>query len=58
VNPIGVEQQIEGGIIWGIFGDKKGRLSVLFGSIIVYSLANIACGFLPQMDFALKSDSY
>ncbi|OJU74463.1 MAG: MFS transporter [Bacteroidetes bacterium 47-18] len=36
-----------GGIIWGILGDKKGRLSVLFGSIITYSLANIACGFLP-----------
>lgn len=28
-----------GGIIWGIMGDKKGRLSVLFGSIILYSLA-------------------
>ncbi|WP_294266954.1 MFS transporter [uncultured Chryseobacterium sp.] len=37
-----------GGIFWGIFGDKKGRLSVLFGSILVYSLANIACGFLPH----------
>jgi MFS family permease len=36
-----------GGILWGILGDKKGRLSVLFGSIITYSLANIACGFLP-----------
>ena len=36
-----------GGIIWGVFGDKKGRLSVLFGSILVYSLANIICGFLP-----------
>ena len=36
-----------GGVIWGVFGDKKGRLSVLFGSILVYSLANIACGFLP-----------
>lgn len=36
-----------GGVFWGIFGDKKGRLSVLFGSILVYSLANIACGFLP-----------
>lgn len=36
-----------GGILWGIFGDKKGRLSVLFGSILVYSLANLACGFLP-----------
>jgi MFS family permease len=36
-----------GGILWGVLGDKKGRLSVLFGSILVYSLANIACGFLP-----------
>jgi MFS family permease len=38
-----------GGILWGVLGDKKGRLSVLFGSILVYSLANIACGFLPQI---------
>jgi len=37
-----------GGILWGVFGDKKGRLSVLFGSILVYSIANIACGFLPN----------
>ncbi len=29
-----------GGIIWGVLGDKKGRLSVLFGSIILYSIAN------------------
>lgn len=35
-----------GGIFWGIIGDKKGRLSVLFGSIIMYSLANIANGFV------------
>jgi MFS family permease len=34
-----------GGLIWGIMGDRKGRLSVLFGSIIIYSLANIANGF-------------
>lgn len=34
-----------GGIIWGVMGDKKGRLSVLFGSIILYSLANIVNGF-------------
>ncbi len=47
-----------GGIIWGVFGDKKGRLSVLFGSIIVYSLANIACGFIPQMNFADKGTIY
>lgn len=40
-----------GGILWGVLGDKKGRLSVLFGSILVYSIANIACGFLPQMPF-------
>ena len=33
-----------GGIIWGVMGDKRGRLSVLFGSIILYSLANIANG--------------
>ncbi|QHV98877.1 MFS transporter [Spirosoma endbachense] len=40
-----------GGILWGILGDKRGRLSVLFGSIITYSLANLACGFVhdPQI---------
>lgn len=37
-----------GGILWGVLGDKKGRLSVLFGSIITYSLANIACGFVED----------
>jgi len=47
-----------GGILWGILGDKKGRLSVLFGSIIVYSLANIACGFLPQFPFEDKTMVY
>ncbi|MEN9335107.1 MAG: hypothetical protein RLZZ500_94 [Bacteroidota bacterium] len=47
-----------GGIIWGVFGDKKGRLSVLFGSILVYSLANIACGFLPQMHFMDQATLY
>jgi MFS family permease len=39
-----------GGIIWGIIGDKRGRLSVLFGSIILYSLANIANGFVQTND--------
>ena len=34
-----------GGFVWGIIGDKRGRLSVLFGSIILYSLANLANGF-------------
>ncbi len=38
-----------GGIIWGIMGDKKGRLSVLFGSIVLYSLANIANGFVTTV---------
>lgn len=39
-----------GGILWGVLGDKKGRLSVLFGSIVTYSLANIACGFVQDPD--------
>lgn len=39
-----------GGIIWGIMGDKKGRLSVLFGSIVLYSLANIANGMVTNTD--------
>src|SRR5947207_846783 len=34
-----------GGILWGMLGDRKGRLSVLFGSIILYSIANIANAF-------------
>ena len=37
-----------GGILWGVLGDKKGRLSVLFGSIVTYSIANIACGFIQD----------
>jgi MFS transporter, putative metabolite:H+ symporter len=39
-----------GGILWGILGDKRGRLSVLFGSIILYSLANIANGFVNSIE--------
>jgi MFS family permease len=39
-----------GGIIWGIMGDKKGRLSVLFGSILLYSLANIVNGFVQNVE--------
>ncbi|WP_336515467.1 MFS transporter [Pollutibacter soli] len=38
-----------GGIVWGILGDKKGRLSVLFGSILIYSLANIGNGFVQSV---------
>lgn len=39
-----------GGIVWGMLGDKKGRLSVLFGSILLYSLANIANGFVQTAE--------
>lgn len=39
-----------GGILWGILGDKRGRLSVLFGSILLYSLANIANGFVTNIE--------
>jgi MFS family permease len=39
-----------GGVIWGVMGDKKGRLSVLFGSIVLYSLANIANGLVQTVD--------
>ena len=39
-----------GGIVWGIMGDKKGRLSVLFGSIILYSIANFITGFVQTTD--------
>ncbi|MGI8634855.1 MAG: MFS transporter, partial [Segetibacter sp.] len=38
-----------GGIVWGILGDKRGRLSVLFGSILIYSLANIGNGFVNSV---------
>lgn len=37
-----------GGFLWGILGDKKGRLSVLFGSIILYSVGNILNGFVTN----------
>jgi MFS family permease len=39
-----------GGILWGVMGDKKGRLSVLFGSILLYSLANIANGMVQSVN--------
>ena len=38
-----------GGIIWGIMGDRKGRLSVLFGSIILYSIANFLTGYVQDV---------
>lgn len=39
-----------GGILWGILGDKKGRVSVLFGSILMYSVANIANAFVHDLN--------
>jgi len=39
-----------GGVAWGALGDRRGRLSVLFGSILMYSLANIANGFVQDIE--------
>lgn len=39
-----------GGLLWGIMGDLKGRKSILFGSIVMYSLANIANAFVVDVD--------
>jgi MFS family permease len=39
-----------GGILWGIIGDKFGRIKVLFGSILLYSIANIANGFVHDLN--------
>lgn len=39
-----------GGILWGVLGDKKGRLSVLFASIILYSLANLLNAFVTNVE--------
>jgi len=38
-----------GGVLWGIVGDKKGRLKVLFGSILLYSVANILNGMVTNV---------
>jgi putative MFS transporter len=39
-----------GGIFWGVLGDKKGRLKVLYASIILYSIGNIANGFVHTVN--------
>ncbi len=39
-----------GGVLWGVLGDKRGRISVLFGSILIYSLANIANAFVHTIE--------
>lgn len=42
-----------GGVFWGVFGDKIGRMKVLYGSIAVYSIANLLNGFLTPGDNTL-----
>ncbi len=39
-----------GGVVWGVMGDRKGRLSVLFGSILLYSVANFLTGFITSVN--------
>jgi len=39
-----------GGVLFGVLGDKKGRLSVLFGSILMYSVANLLNAFVQSVD--------
>lgn len=39
-----------GGILWGVIGDKKGRVKILFGSIFLYSIANIANGLVNSVE--------
>ena len=38
-----------GGIIWGVIGDKYGRIKVLFGSILLYSFANMANAYVQDI---------
>src|SRR5512136_1824197 len=40
-----------GGILWGILGDKKGRMKIMFGSIFLYSVANIANGMVSTVEW-------
>jgi len=47
-----------GGLVWGILGDKRGRLTVLFGSITMYSLANIANGFVDHAPAGHAIETY
>jgi MFS transporter, putative metabolite:H+ symporter len=40
-----------GGILWGILGDRKGRMKILFGSIFLYSVANVANGMVTTVEW-------
>lgn len=44
---------LTGGFLWGIIGDKKGRLTVLFGSILMYSAATFACAYVNSYEMYL-----
>ncbi len=48
-NYLQVTGLVIGGIVWGVLGDRRGRLSVLFGSIMVYSIANILNAFIADV---------
>src|SRR5450432_1583679 len=39
-----------GGILWGVLGDRRGRVVLLFGSILLYSVANIANGLVQTVE--------
>jgi MFS transporter, putative metabolite:H+ symporter len=39
-----------GGVLWGVLGDRKGRLKIMFGSIFIYSLANLANGMVNSIE--------
>src|SRR3569832_2365174 len=39
-----------GGVLWGIVGDKLGRIKVLFGSILLYSIANFANAYVKDVN--------
>ena len=44
-----------GGVLWGVLGDRKGRLKIMFGSIFLYSVANLANGLVTSIDGLCRS---
>jgi len=47
---IGMIGMMLGGLVWGVLADKKGRLSVMFGSILIYSMGNILNAFVTDVN--------
>lgn len=47
---IGMIGMMLGGLVWGILADKKGRLSVMFGSILIYSIGNILNAYVTDVN--------